>query len=81
MDLFPEISLDKGQLPVAPRMSYSYLLSAKLGLGNFWEDMQNRKKLFLNYAAEQGFDPLVANNWLLVSADNFLQFKVSNLST
>jgi len=29
----------------------------------YWKDIENRRKLFLEIAKEQGFDPSVAENW------------------
>jgi len=29
----------------------------------YWNDIENRKKFFLNFAAELGFDPFDAKNW------------------
>ncbi len=31
--------------------------------GKYWKDTHNRRKFFIEFAAQKGFDPLVAENW------------------
>ncbi len=31
--------------------------------GNYWSDTHNQRKLFIEFASQQRFDPLVAANW------------------
>jgi len=39
------------------------LLSAKKMPTGFWRNIENRKKFFLDFAAERGFDPMKVENW------------------
>jgi len=57
--LFPNIGLNKLKLPSRTP----------------WEFTHNRRKFFENYAAERGFDPLLAENWYLQSGEQILQTK------
>lgn len=45
-------------------------------LGNQWSDFQNRKNLFVNFAKDKGFDPLVADNWYQCSSGDYQKIKV-----
>ncbi len=36
--------------------------------GKYWGDAQNRRKFFIEFATQKGFDPLVAENWNKVTA-------------
>ncbi len=40
-------------------------------------DVLNRKQFFVEFAANKGFDPFVAQNWYSVSAKEILNSKVS----
>ncbi len=31
--------------------------------GNYWRDAHNRRKFFVDFATQKGFDPLVSTNW------------------
>lgn len=41
-----------------------------------WNDTRNRKKFFEDYAKENGFDPLVPENWYNQPRDKINTFKV-----
>lgn len=62
--LFPEIGIDPTKF-VSLNREYCYVSHAPdILLGDsFWNDAANRKEVFLNIAAEKGFDPLLATNW------------------
>ncbi len=30
---------------------------------NYWNNAHNRRKFFVDFATQKGFDPLVAENW------------------
>ncbi len=32
-------------------------------LDNYWRSIGNQRKFFIEFAAQQGFDPLVPGNW------------------
>ena len=42
----------------------------------FWQDIENRRRFFLELAAEQGFDPYVAANWDQVTTAQIVAKKV-----
>eukprot|EP00026_Physarum_polycephalum_P003078 Phypoly_transcript_03087.p1 GENE.Phypoly_transcript_03087~~Phypoly_transcript_03087.p1 ORF type:complete len:857 (-),score=123.40 Phypoly_transcript_03087:4-2394(-) len=46
-DLFPEIRINL----------------ARFGVTTFWQQKENRRKFFENYAKTKGFDPLIPNMW------------------
>ena len=47
--------------------------------GGYWivDELQHKRNLFLEFAKEKRFDPLVANNWYLVSEEDVLSYKVA----
>jgi len=55
VDLFPEINFDISKFAALPR--------------NFWQDAQNKRRVFEEYATKNGFDPLVPTNWYTIRAD------------
>lgn len=59
------------------RNSYSHQVTLICFTGSYWNNEQNRKSFFCDYAASRGFDPLVSNNWYTTSTDDVLAFKVS----
>jgi len=61
VSLFPDIGLDKTKFEKNPI--------------NYWNDTRNRKKFFDHFAKEQGFDPLVPDNWYLVNRSAVLDLK------
>eukprot|EP00026_Physarum_polycephalum_P001092 Phypoly_transcript_01093.p1 GENE.Phypoly_transcript_01093~~Phypoly_transcript_01093.p1 ORF type:complete len:1197 (+),score=192.21 Phypoly_transcript_01093:78-3668(+) len=61
VDLFPEMAID--------------LSLFNSGVTDYWADAENRKSLFLDFAARSGFDPLAASNWYAVSEEKILAFK------
>jgi hypothetical protein len=48
--------------------------------GNYWIDVKNRRKFFLEVAKKFNFNPLVPENWYNISHDNILSCKVLSLS-
>ncbi len=49
-----------------PSMYIQYKLCAYLPFvctDNYWSDAHNRRKFFIEFASQIGFDPLVAANW------------------
>ena len=45
-------------------------------LGGHWLLLENRRKLFDQFAQEKGFDPLEPKNWYLVLREDVFNFKV-----
>ena len=60
---------------LASFLSLNYLIQAP------WYYTENRKNFFLNYAKENGFDALVAENWYLQSRTRIKSQKVLPLSS
>lgn len=42
----------------------------------YWLENDNRRKFFIDYAEQSGFDPLVPENWYSVSGVDVMNFKV-----
>jgi len=60
VDCFPAIGLDP---------------TGFLWLQSKWRDPANRRKFFEDYAKEQLFDPLIAENWYSQTKDNIMSKK------
>eukprot|EP00026_Physarum_polycephalum_P001933 Phypoly_transcript_01936.p1 GENE.Phypoly_transcript_01936~~Phypoly_transcript_01936.p1 ORF type:complete len:910 (+),score=132.37 Phypoly_transcript_01936:109-2838(+) len=59
--LFPDIGLDATKFNSMPR--------------NYWDSTQNRRQFFEKFAEDRGFNPLVAENWYSVRAEDLLERK------
>jgi len=42
----------------------------------YWEELENRRRFFLELAKEKGFDPLNAADWSTVSNADIVERKV-----
>jgi hypothetical protein len=58
--IFPDISLE---------------LRKFLKADKYWSDVNNQKKVFLMYAEQHGFDPLIAQNWYSIPLNTVAEFK------
>lgn len=45
-------------------------------IDNYWEDEKRRREFFDSFATENGFDPLVPENWYSVSTNELRETKV-----
>lgn len=45
----------------------------------YWLDIENRKQFFAKLAQQQGFDPLVAENWDRITQSQVLEVEVCNI--
>lgn len=45
----------------------------------YWQDIENRRRFFLDFAEEQGFDPFVPENWHKVTHTQIVAKKVGEL--
>jgi len=61
LHLFPEIELEKQKVPTHIRA--------------YWSEESRRRKFFVSFAREKGFDPLIAANWYRVTRDEVLAAK------
>lgn len=56
--VYPEIGLDPSKFPIIPRYH--------------WDNADNRRAFFEEYARDMGFDPLIAENWYKVEFTSLL---------
>ena len=84
-DVYPDIGLDSNRFSKKPGMStspspyqFTYLLFYFVSFhisGNYWNNDDNKREFFKQFAAKRGFDPLIATNWysvplrLLITSD------------
>lgn len=61
LKLFPDIGMEERKFA---------------NLGNYWDDTDNQRKLFEDYAAFHEFDPLIAENWYQITSSPVYEFKV-----
>ncbi len=40
---------------------------------NYWNNVYNRRKFFIEFASQKGFDPLVAANWKNVRCSEMIK--------
>jgi len=59
--LYPNIGLDPSQFVKAP--------------SKYWQQPQNRRTFFFEYAKKAGFDPLIADNWYPIARETVLSEK------
>ena len=45
----------------------------------YWKDINNQRAFFDEFAKEEGFDPLVVENWYAIEKPRILQKKVVHL--
>lgn len=43
--------------------------------GHYWQDLNNQKQFFVDFAKEKKFDPLIPHNWYQVSKNDLLHSK------
>lgn len=83
MELFPDIGLDQSKFNFQQSIKLiiiGCLISKYLQCClEYWHRLVNRRKFFENYAKEQGFDPLVPENWYSQPIQNLMELKVYNL--
>lgn len=68
--LFPAIHIDKFKFPM-PRTLFYFIKSVFalliyiliLFAGHYWQNIDNQKKLFFDFANAHNFNPLLPNNW------------------
>ncbi len=57
--LYPQL---KYRRPGINKNYFIYLFTFAF-IVNYWSDAHNRKNFFIEFAAQKGFDPLLAENW------------------
>eukprot|EP00026_Physarum_polycephalum_P001081 Phypoly_transcript_01082.p1 GENE.Phypoly_transcript_01082~~Phypoly_transcript_01082.p1 ORF type:complete len:1032 (+),score=114.94 Phypoly_transcript_01082:178-3273(+) len=63
IELFPSIGLDKSKFAFQKR--------------NYWDHIGNRRAYLERFAELRGFDPLIADNWCKITAEELLNHKYS----
>ena len=58
--------------------SLSILSRAARQPNGYWETAENRRKFFVSFAEEMGFDPLQPKNWDKITTTQILEKKVMN---
>jgi len=61
VSLFPNIGLTEHKFAILPH--------------NFWQETQNRRDFFVQFAKEKRFDALVPSNWYPISLQNLIRCK------
>ena len=82
MHLYPDIGLNRDQF-----LKYvcnegggeSEILIYLLQEAGYWQDMNNRRRFFVEFAGRNGFDPLVAEHWYAYTKCDILATKVISL--
>jgi hypothetical protein len=80
LDLYPYIGLDKsrmGSLSCVQLILFFHYLTKQLLLAS-WSDINVRRKFFEDYASDNGFDPLVPDQWYTQPLNKILSAKVCN---
>lgn len=83
LDLFPNIGLDSAKFTspcTCTIFLFIYLLSIYCLIDYLWRHEENRREFFVKYAEQNGFDPLVAENWYNQSSKSILSVKVSYIA-
>lgn len=78
LDLFPQIGFDKRKLEAHLCKFYCYLFCYFFShvVTAVWVNEDTRRKFFINYAHDNGFDALDPNGWYTQSKRNILNQKV-----
>ena len=71
LDLFPDIGLQPNKFKSAPSMAGWRKREGEMGerdtnemiIENYWEDQDNAKRFFDDFAKSRGFDPLNPERW------------------
>lgn len=45
-------------------------------VGDYWANARNRRHFFERFAADKGFDPLIAQNWYSITHEQLDEYKV-----
>lgn len=76
-DLFPEVEFDATKFA---NVTSTYCLAINALIlafeGGYWQDVANMRQLFVGFAEQQGFDPLLPKNWYHINPDLVLAQKV-----
>jgi len=67
-------------IPPPPRGEINHFLLSHAARqpNGYWETAENRRKFFVSFAEEMGFDPLQPKNWDKITTTQILEKKVMN---
>lgn len=82
--MFPEIGLKREKFFYAGRMSLTIFFNIIINNNDLifivveghWTDLNNRRRVFEDYAKSKGFDPLIPKFWYSQHATSINSFKV-----
>lgn len=77
--LFPDIGFDVQKFHVMPSIHILFIFIVVFDylVENHWAKLENRRKVFENFANEKGFDPLLAEKWYSMLSSDFMKQKVA----
>jgi len=52
------------------------ILSINFIAENYWTEKDNRRKFFVDFAKQNGFEPLIAENWYPITRDKITEYRV-----
>eukprot|EP00026_Physarum_polycephalum_P000830 Phypoly_transcript_00831.p1 GENE.Phypoly_transcript_00831~~Phypoly_transcript_00831.p1 ORF type:complete len:1315 (+),score=159.79 Phypoly_transcript_00831:513-3947(+) len=70
LSVFPNIGLEFNKFPFTSEDSKLTLVPSK-----HWQDITNQRNVFIKYASQQGFDPLLVTNWYSASFEQMKMLK------
>jgi hypothetical protein len=78
MELYPTIGIDRANLKHWNECRYysSPFFHPKKIYKAKWNKATTRREFFEAYAKENGFDPLIANNWYSIPKETIMAVKV-----
>jgi hypothetical protein len=79
MHTFPNIGLDKTKFKFLHGMLYAVLCCLNsYSLARYWvkDEHSHKYNLFLDFAEDNGFDPLVPENWYVITSTDVFAYKV-----
>lgn len=80
--LYPDIGINRAKFKTLPSniiiiILYIIFMCVTCFAGNHFQDLNNRKVIFDDFAKEYGFDPLLAENWYKIKKRQFIRHKVN----
>ena len=79
METYPHIGLREDRFDVVSiGILINNIINTYLFSDHFWRDAANCRRLLIEFAEENKFDPLVTKNWYPVTSDDIQRYKVCN---
>lgn len=81
--IYPNATIDPMKFKRAPSTfsfpTFFFFCIHYINSGNHWQDLNNRRLFFIDFATSMGLDPLQASQWEQVSKDDILASKVNKI--